>query len=159
MEKKELYKLEEAQREFGKQTNKRTWELLMKENRSPTEDQQMLEAAYASSYHWKMAGTPLNHQRAAWLLAHVYTVLGQADQALFHARACQALTEKHQALMEDFDLAYAAEGLARANALAGSLDDARRLKTEARQLGNQIKDPEDKKIFDGDLDSGDWYGL
>jgi hypothetical protein len=29
----------------------------------------------------------------------------------------------------------------------------------ARELGDQIKNAEDKKIFDGDIDGGDWFGF
>jgi hypothetical protein len=159
MSKMEKFTLEEAHLQFAKETNNKVWELLSDEKRSESANQEMLEAAYASSYHWRIVGTALNRQRAEWMLAHVFTILGKSEAALAHAQACQALTEAHRDLMSDFDLAYAAEGLARAYALAGNLEEAGRLKAEARRLGDQIQDAEDMKIFDGDLDGGDWYGL
>jgi hypothetical protein len=158
MNEKQQFTLVEAHQEFAKQTNGKTWELLMKESRTSTEDQEMLAAAYASAYHWGIVGTPLHHQRAEWMLAHVHTVLGNAEAALAHAQTCQELTEANKSLMKDFDLAYAAEGLARAHALAGNQVEAKRLKAEARKLGNQIDNAEDKKIFNGDFEGGDWFG-
>jgi hypothetical protein len=159
MSEKEHFTLEEAHQEFAKSTNGKVWNLLMKESRSPAEDQEMLEAAYTSAYHWRVVGTPLHHQRAEWMLAHVHTVLGNAEAALAHAQTCQDLTEANKSLMKDFDLAFAAEGLARAHALAGNQDKAKRYKDQARQLGDQIQDAEDKQIFDGDFESGDWFGI
>ncbi len=61
--------------------------------------------------------------------------------------------------MEDFDLAYAQEALARANALAGEQEKALHHRQQAAKLGKQIKDPEDKKIFEGDFQGGNWYQL
>lgn len=159
MDAKQNFTLEEAHREFAKQANGKTWDLLMKAERTTEDDQEMLAAAYTSGYHWRIVGTPLHHQRAEWLIAHVLTVLGSAELAVAHARSCQAITETHPDLMKDFDLAYAAEGLARAHALSGNLDQARQWKAKARQLGDEIKDTEDKKIFDGDFNGGDWFGI
>lgn len=131
----------------------------MKPSRTTSEDREMLAAAYTSGYHWRFAGTPVQLQRAEWLLAHVHTVLGNPAAALFHAENCLALTEANHSLMKDFDLAYSAEGLARAHALAGNPDQARQFKARARQLGDQIQGAEDKKIFDGDFEGGDWFGV
>jgi hypothetical protein len=159
MSEKEHFTPEEAHQEFAKSANGQVWNLLMKESRSPEEDQEMLEAAYASAYHWRVVGTPLHHQRAEWMLAHVHTVLGNAEAALTHAQTCHELTETNKPLMKDFDLAFAAEGLARAHALAGDRAEARKHKDRARQLGDQIQDAEDKQIFSGDFESGDWFGV
>lgn len=159
MSEKVSFTLEEAHREFAKQSNRKAWDLLMLEDRSPVEEQEMLKAVYASAYHWGFVGIPLNHQRAEWMLAHVHTVLGNAQAALTHAARCYELTEANKHLMKDFDLAYAAEGLARAHALAGNQAEAKRYKEQARKLGDQIQDAEDKEIFDGDLKGGEWFGV
>ena len=44
-------------------------------HRSPEEDEEMLKAAHAAMYFWKIVGTPSNHAHAAQLLAHVYALL------------------------------------------------------------------------------------
>ena len=56
-----------------------------------------------------------------------------------------------------YTLAY--EGVARARALAGDDDEARRHVALARAAGEAIADPEDKKILLGDLEGGDWRGI
>ncbi len=61
--------------------------------------------------------------------------------------------------MAEFDLAFAQEALARAYALAGDQDLAREHLKVVEKLGRAIQDKEDQKIFLGDLNSGDWYGI
>jgi hypothetical protein len=53
--------------------------------RSPEEDEEMLNAAHAAMHFWKIVGTPGNQAHAALLLAHVYALLklpGPAAQYL-----------------------------------------------------------------------------
>ena len=145
--------------EFAKSTNNRVWELLKKNERSPADDQEMLLAAYASLYHWMNAGTAVNHQRGYWLLSRVYRVLSQGEPALEWALKCQEITEKHLAEMNDFDLAFAREGLARAYAFSGDHERAKEQYDLAAGLGNKIMDPEDRQIFMKDFREGDWNKL
>ena len=61
--------------------------------------------------------------------------------------------------MEDFDIAFAYEGMARASALAGEQEKARQYHQLAEQAGQTISDQEDQDIFVADLASGDWFGI
>lgn len=144
---------------FAKSINGRVWELLGKAGRSQAESEEMLYAAYASTYHWLYAGTLVHRQRGEWLISHVYVVLGNAQEAVRHAERCRALTEAHRAEMKDFDIAFAYEGLARAQALAGDQVEARRFLELAQRAGEAIANAEDRSIFTGDFKGGDWYGL
>lgn len=83
----------------------------------------MLHASHASLYHWLQVGTGSHHQRGEWMIAHVLTVLGNGNEAVRHANRCLELTEAHSDLMEDFDLAYAYEAMARSTALAGNIEE------------------------------------
>ncbi len=159
MDEEKKYTLEEAHQHFAKTLNGKVWELLQNSGRSKSEDELMIHAAHASCYHWLNAGTGLHHQRAEWLIAHVYTVLSMADSALWHADRCLELTNEFADSMKDFDLAYAYEGIARANALAGNQDEAIRYIQLADNSGQAISNDEDKDIFFGDFNSGDWHGL
>jgi hypothetical protein len=47
--------------------------------------------------------------------------------------------------MEDWDLPFAYEALARANRVAGLDDEARRYEQKARELGASLADPEDRE--------------
>jgi hypothetical protein len=119
----------------------------------------MVEAAYASKYHWRFAGSAVNQQRGAWLLARVFTVLEQSGPALEQAQRCLEWTQAHGEEMKDFDFAFAYEGMARALALSGRTAEALRYLAQARTAGEAIADPEDRQIFEGDLQSGKWYGI
>jgi hypothetical protein len=100
----------------------------------------------------------VNHQRGEWLIARVYTVLGLTEAALRHAARCLELTHKFADLMQDFDWAFAYEGIARANALAGNRQTALEYIQRAETSGQAIQDEEDRKIFLADFNGGNWYG-
>lgn len=159
MENAGLYTLDQAHNHFAKTLNGKVWELLEKPGRSKPEDDLMLYAAHASCYHWLEVGTGLHHQRGEWLIAHVSTVLGFEEAALRHARRCLELTQEYAELMQDFDWAYAYEGLARANALAGNHGETVRYLQLALEHGQSIANDEDQKIFMGDFEGGEWYGM
>lgn len=159
MDEVDRFSLAEAQRTFAIKLNKITWQLLEKAGRTPEEDEQMVHAAHASCYHWLQAGTAVHHQRATWLLARVYATLGDGPQALRYARRCHELSAQHADLLADFDHAYAYEALGRANAVLGDAEQARHYLQLARQAGQAIADREDRVIFLGDLEGGDWRGI
>jgi len=153
------FTLDQAHRHFAQSINGEVWELLGMKSRTPEQNERMLHASHASLYHWLAIGTPVNRQRGEWMCAHVNTVLGHADPALRHATRCMELTEEHRADMKDFDLAYAHEGLARAQALAGLREESIENYRRAAELGGAIEDEEDRAIFMGDLHGGEWYGV
>lgn len=159
MSQMEKYTLSEAHMEFGKRLNGRVWDLLGRDKRTAAEDEEMVFAAYASHYHWLQVGTEVNQQRGEWLMARVHTVLGEVDLALKHAHRCFELTEAFKDQMADFDIAYAFEGLARANALAGDAGKSRKYLKLAEAAGDEIENAESKEIFALDIESGNWFGI
>ncbi|HET9910310.1 MAG TPA: hypothetical protein VFQ13_00400 [Anaerolineales bacterium] len=153
------YTVDEAHKYFAQSINGRVWELLQKSERSQSDNDELLYAVYACTYHWKFAGTAVHQQRGEWLISRVHVVLGHAVEALRHAERCFELTKANKDLMKDFDLAYAFEGLARAHAMIGEQKMAEEFFGLARQAGNAIADDEDRSIFMGDFESGEWYGM
>ena len=149
----------EAQRYFAVKLNHRVWEMLEKPDRNRQDDELMVLAAYASYYHWLQVGTAVHRQRAEWLIARVFTVLGNSQQALHHARRCLELTQNHAEMMADFDVAFAYEGMARANAAAGNRDEALKYAQLAEKAGQAIVEEEDRRIFMDDFYGGDWNGV
>jgi len=147
----------EAQEKLAKSIYNGLWELLEKEDRTPSEDEDLLLGAYSSLYYWKQVGTTVNLQRGYWMISRVHLTLENKDDALAWALKCLALTEKNTEKMEDFDLAFAQESLARAYALAGDLERAKNHYRQAVALGEKIQDPEDKKVFVNDLTGGDGF--
>lgn len=155
----DTYTEKETHRHFAVKFHGQTWELLDKPQRSREEEERMIHAAHASCHHWLTAGTGVNHQRAQWLLARVYSVAGVGERALAHARRCMELTEEHRAAMKDFDLGFAHECVARAHAVAGNQEEALDNLKRARVAGREIGDREDIEIFEETLKAGDWHGI
>jgi hypothetical protein len=159
MTEEKKYTALEAHQAFAAGLNGVVWELLAQGERTREEDDRMLHAAHASCYHWLKVGTPVHRQRGEWLLTHVYSEMGIGEAALRHAKRCWELTEAHPDLMEDFDLAYGHEGLARGHAAAGDLESARKEWSRAETAGEAIADEENRKMFVGDMRGGIWHGL
>jgi hypothetical protein len=149
------YTEQECHKKFAVELNNLVWNLLGKKDRTPQEDETMINAAHGSCYHWSKVGTAINQQRGDWLISHVYAVLNRPEPALHHAKLCMELTEEKK--FEDFDLAYAYEGIARAFASAGNKSDSEKYIKLAKEAGEKIKNKEDKDIFFGDFEAGPWY--
>ena len=118
------------------------WTLLEKQERTPAEDDEMLHSAHASRYHWGEVGRPVNLARGEWQCSRVYAVLGRAEPALHHARRCLELCEATE--VEDWDVPFAYEALARAHLVAGDAAEAARCEQLAREAGERIADAEDR---------------
>src|SRR5689334_15153757 len=101
-----------------------TWTWMEKPDRTPAEDDTMLHGAHASRWHWEQVGTPKNLAVGEWQVSRVYTVLKRPEPAVYHARRCLEICEANG--VGDYPYAYAHEALARAHALAGDGDVARR---------------------------------
>jgi hypothetical protein len=96
-----------------------TWDLIEKTDRNEVEDETMVNAAHASRFHWGMVGTPLHFTRGEWQISRVYSLMGRAEPALFHANKSLNLCLDNQ--LGDFDLGFAYEALARAYAVQGDM--------------------------------------
>jgi tetratricopeptide (TPR) repeat protein len=129
----------------------RALELMLLPDRTPEQDDELLHTAYASRHHWAEVGTVANAARGEWQLSRVYTVLGRPEPALHHAQRCLAYCESEPNALEDWDLPYAYEALARAELVAGNENEARRLAAKARELADRVADAEDREHLASDL--------
>jgi hypothetical protein len=145
----------EEHRRLGVELYNGTWELIERQDRTPEEDDEMLDRAHASAYHWLHAAgaTAANRARSQWLCSRVHAGAGQPEGALHHARRCLVLVESHAGQMEDWDLAAAHEALARAHLAAGDPEKARRHFELARAEAASIANQHDRKHIDADLDA------
>jgi hypothetical protein len=135
-------------RQLGVDLYNSSWALMDKSDRTPEEDDELVHHVHASTYHWLQAPEcePKNRARGEWLCSRAYSVLRRAEPALHHARRCLEICEQHADNVEDWDLAFAYEALARASRVAGNEDDARRYEQHGRELTDRIADPEDKEV-------------
>ena len=81
----------------------------------------------------------------------MYTVLGHAQPALRHARRCLELAESAPGELEEFDLPFAYEAMARAHALAGDETEARSWLARAREGTAEVADEDDRALLEADL--------
>jgi hypothetical protein len=133
---------------FGVELNNGTWDLIdngLAASSPRAEREQALYAAYASTYHWMQAGTVANHGRGEYLIASVAAATGLPETASKHADRFRELIGAHPAAFDDWDRAFAAEGVARAASLLGR-GEAGELKAEAQRLAEACADPEDRRI-------------
>jgi DNA-binding transcriptional MerR regulator len=126
-----------------------TWTLLEKLDRTPSEDDEMIHSAHASRFHWGEVGEPVNLARGEWQCARVYSVLGRAEPALYHARRCLEINEA--AGSTDWDIAAAYEAMARANLAAGDTERVAYWKARAVEALDGIADRDDREIVEGDI--------
>jgi hypothetical protein len=137
------------ERQLGVDLFNEVWRLM----ESREDDDRMLHAAHASAYHWSKAPEcePKNRARSEWMCSRVYAVLGRPEPAIHHAMRCLEITQEHADSMEDWDLPFAYEALARAHGVAGNAGESRRFAELARESGESIADPEDRQHFAADL--------
>jgi len=138
-------------RELGVELFNKTWALLEAGVRTAEEADQLLHCAHASAYHWAQAGTVANHARSEWQCSRVYAVLGRAEPALHHARRCLELCESARDEIEEFDLPFAYEAMARAHAVAGEEAASREWLGRARAAAEKIVDEDDRLLLETDL--------
>jgi len=136
-------------RQLGVDLFNHAWTYLDKDARTADEDDAMIQAAYASRYHWSQASQEAKHQaRGEWQLSRVFAVLGRGEPAVYHGERCLEWCGRGE--VEDWDVAFAHEALARAHKAAGNADAAVRHKRLARETGDAIADTEDREHFDKD---------
>lgn len=147
---RDLDAIEHAQHlAFAKRSNGRTWELLDLPERSEAQARELVEAAYASAWHWRYAGDERNEARGEWLLSRAHAVVGDGPAALRHGERCWALTERLG--LTGFDRAYAIEARYRAHLVLGDTTVAEELYRAALSAAEAIDDPEDRSLFLSDL--------
>jgi len=142
---------------MGIEMNIQTWNLLAKKDRKEQDDVRMVMFAKTSLYHWRLSPNfkTINEQRGQWMIANAYSNLGMGDKAIGFAKKTLQLTEENN--FKDFDLAYAYEAMARANAALENKDECQKWLEKATEAGKLINGPEDKKIFMSDLKNGPWF--
>ena len=127
----------------------RVWYLLEKIARTPGEDEEMVHAAHASCWHWGEIGDPEHVIRGEWLCSRVYAELSRAEPALHHARRCLDLC--HGVELDEVEIGYAYEGLARAQVLTGDFEASKRNERIGRAHCKLVEDQDDRTQLLADL--------
>lgn len=138
-----------AHRFFSASCFNAAWDLIDKKERTPEEDEQMIELALASIYHWKQRPdcTGQNLAVGYWQAARVYALAGQVD----NARRCGQLSLEHSQGTPPFYTGFAYEALARAEMVAGNPAKTQEYLQLAYSFAGQVSDPEEKQMLEADL--------
>ena len=135
--------LQDWHKHFAVQANNRAWELSVLE-RTAEQDQEMLDAAHASAWHWSAVGTELNRMRATMLLAEVHALLGLGASALRYAEEMRTYFLGRET--PDWELAFTHVIHAHAASAAGAVDTHRVAYQAAKIALQAIADDEDRAI-------------
>ncbi|MFT7638789.1 MAG: tetratricopeptide (TPR) repeat protein [Pirellulaceae bacterium] len=140
---------QEVHRYYSAHCFNSVWDLLGKESRTPDDDQQMLQLAMASTWHWTQREdcSDKNLSVGYWQVSRVYTVIQQHENARQYAQMCLAKTPND----ESFYLGYAHEAIARAEKLAGNVDAAAEHLEIAVNYAAKVDDENSREMLDKDL--------
>jgi hypothetical protein len=142
--------LDEFHKKLAIETNNGIWPVLDKAKPTDEELEEALHMAHTSRYHWSKIGKPINIARAEYMISRVCSAMNRGEPAMFHAKRCLEITEELG--VGDFDLAFAHEAMARAFAAANDSKNCKKHKDRAQKATNDVKEPEDRKICQGELD-------
>jgi DNA-binding transcriptional MerR regulator len=141
----------ETHRALGAGLFNRTWDLLEVEARTPAQDDEMIDTAHASAWHWRQVGNTANEARGHWMCSRVYAVLGRAEPAVHHARRAWEVLAAGGDGIKDWDAPAAAEAMARALAISGDPAGAAEWKRVAEEGLAKVADEEDRRVVEADL--------
>ena len=142
--------LDEFHKKLAVETNNGIWPVLDKAEPTDEELEEALHMAHTSRYHWSKIGEPINIARAEYMISRVCSAMNRGEPAMFHAKRCLEIIEELG--VGDFDLAFAHEAMARAFAAANDSKNCKKHKDRAQKATNDVKESEDRKICQGELD-------
>jgi hypothetical protein len=159
MTEEKTYTISQAHYQFATDFSNQAWEYLERNGRSRMEDVRMLDLAHASLAHWRAVGGAVRQQRGEWLISRIHAVLGEGGPALKHAQLCFQLLEENKGEMDEADIAFSYEAIARAYAVNGDKRESLKFLEMARKAGEGIKNDKDRNIFFAEFNGGDWNGV
>ncbi|HUP87268.1 MAG TPA: hypothetical protein VM143_16565 [Acidimicrobiales bacterium] len=138
--------------ELAVATYNAAWELVDSPDRTSTQDDEALTLAFASRWHWGLAGGG-DEQLAIgdWFIGHVAAHLGLAALAVrFSGRA---LDRVESVGIGGWLLASVYEGMARAHACARDPEGRERYTALAESALTDVDDPEEREVIEDQLRS------
>jgi len=133
------------QKRLASQANNRAWTLAEMLHRSPEEDEEMLHAAHAAMYFWRMVGEPSNHAHAAQLLAHVYALLKLPEPAAQYLSKASPYFEQHDCA--PWEMAFAHVVAANVACAEGNAAAHATRYAKAQEAAAHITDPDTREMF------------
>jgi hypothetical protein len=126
-----------------------TWGLIDKSDRVHEDDVNMIHMAHASRHHWGQIGTAVEFTRGEWQISRVYSLLGMGESALFHAREALKICLDNR--IDDFDLAFAYEAMARAHSVHGNQSEKASFIKKAKEAAKAVKEDDNRKYVESEI--------
>ena len=125
------------------------WTLIEKVDRTPAEDEQMIELNQASLWHWSQRADVTDRQRSVgyWQASRIRALLGHGAEAVRNAKLCL----DHSDALAPFYRAYAHEAMARAASVFGDDGACKAHTMQARVWVQAIVKPEERDLVVADL--------
>ncbi|NNC74816.1 MAG: hypothetical protein HKN93_04815 [Acidimicrobiia bacterium] len=149
----DLVDVEEAHHFFAAAAFNAVWDLLDLDERTPEDDDLLIDTAYASRWHWRHRedAAPRNFAIAAWQLSRVHAVTDRFERALEFGEESLAICAAED--LAPFYVAYAHEAIARAAAGLGDDDVASEHLGLAREAAAEVEDDDHREPLEEDLAS------
>ena len=125
------------------------WTLIERTDRTPADDERMIELNQASLWHWSQRADVTDRHRSIgyWQASRIRALLGHGAEALRYAQLCL----DHSGALSPFYRAYAHEAMARAALVRGDAAACRAQVMQARVQLQAIDRPEDREQVLADL--------
>jgi hypothetical protein len=130
-----------------------TWDLIEKADRTPQDEERMVQLAVASLYHWTQRPDfgPKEASVGHWQVSRVYALIGEASLARRHGQ--RSLDSLQGTPVGPFYVGYAHEALARAASVAGDRDATQRHLAHAREAAGEVSDAKSRQWLQADLET------
>jgi hypothetical protein len=145
------FDLEAAHRYFSTNCFNKAWDLIETEERTPADEDEMLNLSLASLWHWTQRADCTKKELSIgyWQVSRIYAITGRPENAMWYAQRCLEVTE--DAELPPFYMGYAYEALAR----AASANRDRRATAEylgrARAYAAREQSEDDRQLLLDDL--------
>jgi hypothetical protein len=135
-------------RELATQLFNRCWDLLAA-TRDADDDVELMTAAFSSRFHWLNAGALEQWIVSDWMVARAAAAIGEGDLALRFAKRAHSAAQENE--IPDWLIASTAEGVARAYAACGDVEEFNHWSALAARLIDVIADLDDKALISSQL--------
>jgi hypothetical protein len=151
MAKKPEFDLNAAHKYFAAECFNRAWDFIDMPSRSSDQADKLLQLSLASLWHWTQREdcTPTNLSIGYWQVSRVFALLRQAENARHYGELCLEASQKEG--VAPYFLGTAYEALARAEMVAGHLDESEKYLVKAHQVAIALSDEEEKQMLLKDL--------
>jgi hypothetical protein len=135
-------------RELATQLFNRCWDLLGT-TRDADDDVELMTAAFSSRFHWLNAGAVEQWIVSDWMVARAAAAIGEGELALRFAKRAHSAAQENE--IPDWLIASCAEGVARAYAAIGDVEEFNNWSALATRLIDVIASPEDQALIASQL--------